>query len=687
MRSALGVQFVGATATLLAAFAPLVAAPARADASGGARPAADTPPCVVDIGPATFTGNPAAQTPLGGTPLSLAVSADMATTDLSVTCANGNPTEPHHVNVAVGGANPGTIQAYTLTNSGTATCNESVAPCPSGHTVGPGFTNPVAVSARGASVIVTVPVYVTPPPAKRVHVLTFAGADLGPWTLSAQVTTATVAGPATTLDVVTTQGIVPPAEPQEVSAEPTGRRTEGLRPLVLPSNYTALTDAAQQFVVTNLERTARGIAPFKAISPALDANALTAAEHTRDPNTPAGAGWSQSGGGAYPHGSPTPLLAIHGYIYTDGVGDNGSCHAITTPGCWDHRSSLLGSDGHIVDGSYLLATTDFGAAYSASGNSAWDSATATNPTVAKGATFTWAQELADMPACEKPLGDTCAGTPAILALTFTGRVYGTVPPATPPSGPPAPKGNVLSSPVVGMAATPTGNGYWLTTARGAVEDFGTAAFYGSMLDHSLNAPISHIVATPTGGGYWLVAQDGGTFSFGDAYFYGSMGGKPLNAPVVGMAPTPTGKGYWLVAADGGVFSFGAARFSGSMGSKSLNAPVVGIAADPSTGGYWEVATDGGIFSFGAPFFGSTGSLHLNAPVNGMSVMPSGTGYRFVASDGGIFSFGAPFYGSMGGQPLPAPIMGMAEDTATGGYWLIGAGGGVYAFHAPFLGAG
>ena len=32
----------------------------------------------------------------------------------------------------------------------------------------------------------------------------------------------------------------------------------------------------------------------------------------------------------------------------------------------------------------------------------------------------------------------------------------------------------------------------------------------------LNTPIVGMAATPDGGGYWLVASDGGIFSFGDA---------------------------------------------------------------------------------------------------------------------------------------------------------------------------
>jgi hypothetical protein len=68
-----------------------------------------------------------------------------------------------------------------------------------------------------------------------------------------------------------------------------------------------------------------------------------------------------------------------------------------------------------------------------------------------------------------------------------------------------------------------------------VFSFGDANFYGSMGGKPLNAPIVGVAPTPDGHGYWLVASDGGVFSFGDANFYGSMGGKPLNVSVVGIS--------------------------------------------------------------------------------------------------------------------------------------------------------
>ena len=67
-------------------------------------------------------------------------------------------------------------------------------------------------------------------------------------------------------------------------------------------------------------------------------------------------------------------------------------------------------------------------------------------------------------------------------------------------------------------------------ADGGIFAFGDAPFYGSMGGAALNQPVVGMAATPTGEGYWLVAADGGIFAFGDAAFYGSMGGQHLSQP-------------------------------------------------------------------------------------------------------------------------------------------------------------
>ena len=228
-----------------------------------------------------------------------------------------------------------------------------------------------------------------------------------------------------------------------------------------------------------------------------------------------------------------------------------------------------------------------------------------------------------------------------------------------------------NAPIVGMAPTPNGLGYWMVGSDGGIFSFGDAKFYGSEGGAHLNKPVVGMASTPDGGGYWLVAADGGVFSFGNAKYWGSTGHIVLNKPVVGMAATPDGGGYWLVAADGGVFSFGDAKFWGSTGHIVLNKPVVGMAATPDGGGYWLVAADGGVFSFGnAKYWGSTGHIVLNKPVVGMAATHDGGGYWLVAADGGIFSFGdATFYGSAAASRPVSPAVGMAAVPGGGGYWL------------------
>ena len=95
----------------------------------------------------------------------------------------------------------------------------------------------------------------------------------------------------------------------------------------------------------------------------------------------------------------------------------------------------------------------------------------------------------------------------------------------------------------------------------------------------LKQPVVAMASTPSGQGYWLVARNGAVFTFGDAKLHGSAASLHPTQPVVGIARTPTGNGYWIVLHNGNVFPFGDARSYGNTVNRNLAQPIVGIGAD------------------------------------------------------------------------------------------------------------
>ncbi|HEX4493879.1 MAG TPA: hypothetical protein VH914_21940 [Acidimicrobiia bacterium] len=188
---------------------------------------------------------------------------------------------------------------------------------------------------------------------------------------------------------------------------------------------------------------------------------------------------------------------------------------------------------------------------------------------------------------------------------------------------------VDDAPVAGASAL-HGTRIWFATPEGRVIAAPGTPWFGSVAG-SPAAPVVGIAATPSGRGYWLAGADGGVFSYGDAHFYGSTGGLHLNRPIVAIAATPTGHGYWLVASDGGVFTFGDARFFGSTGDLRLNQPIVALSPSASGRGYWLVASDGGVFSFGgAHYAGSGAALHAFAGATFLGIASTTAAYALEA---------------------------------------------------------
>ena len=116
----------------------------------------------------------------------------------------------------------------------------------------------------------------------------------------------------------------------------------------------------------------------------------------------------------------------------------------------------------------------------------------------------------------------------------------------------------------------------------AVTAFGSAssAVAGVSLP-GLNAPIVGIAATPDGRGYWLVAADGGVFTFGDAAFARVLGqpdAQRADRRDRRHARRARATGWWPPTA--GCSPSAMPPSHGSLGNLTLNAPIVGIAATP-----------------------------------------------------------------------------------------------------------
>ncbi|HVV76376.1 MAG TPA: hypothetical protein VHC43_10100 [Mycobacteriales bacterium] len=135
---------------------------------------------------------------------------------------------------------------------------------------------------------------------------------------------------------------------QALAAINAARADEGIRPMVLPINYAHMSIVRQTFVVTNLERIARGLRPIKGLTSRLNANARHAANSQEDPSL-VGSVMSLLGVRSYGSvwaGDFGPLSSDYDWMYNDGYSAAGSvnldCRTPSSSGCWGHRHVILG---------------------------------------------------------------------------------------------------------------------------------------------------------------------------------------------------------------------------------------------------------------------------------------------------------------------------------------------------------
>ncbi len=117
------------------------------------------------------------------------------------------------------------------------------------------------------------------------------------------------------------------------------RALEGISAMILPTGYFGLSPTEQLFVVINLERVARGLAPATATTDQLNSAAQQGAVTNSDPQiSNAAISW----GANWAWGEPNVLAADYVWMYDDGFGSpNITCNAPSSSGCWGHRKNIL----------------------------------------------------------------------------------------------------------------------------------------------------------------------------------------------------------------------------------------------------------------------------------------------------------------------------------------------------------
>jgi hypothetical protein len=125
-----------------------------------------------------------------------------------------------------------------------------------------------------------------------------------------------------------------------LSALNRARAGEGVPPMRLPAGFAALTAPAQLLVISNLERTDRGLTPALGLSRSLDQNALAAARTDRDPVP--NPFYGDAYGSNWAGGIASALAVDFLWMYDDGPGSsNIDCRSAQSSGCWGHRQNIL----------------------------------------------------------------------------------------------------------------------------------------------------------------------------------------------------------------------------------------------------------------------------------------------------------------------------------------------------------
>jgi hypothetical protein len=178
--------------------------------------------------------------------------------------------------------------------------------------------------------------------------------------------------------------------------------TEHIRPMVLPSNWAALSPAEHVFVAIDLERVGRGLPPYVGLNTTLTAAASAAASAHHPAALPRAFPDTNAATSIWA-GDYSALSLVYSLMYVNGWGGslwvttNGACATPHAAGCWAMRRGLLGGVSGYPQGVGIHCTTcEMGVGYAIAPTLKMGSyailierPTRTPPAM----TFTWAKDV------------------------------------------------------------------------------------------------------------------------------------------------------------------------------------------------------------------------------------------------------------------------------------------------------
>lgn len=253
-----------------------------------------------------------------------------------------------------------------------------------------------------------------------------------------------------------------------------------------------------------------------------------------------------------------------------------------------------------------------------------------------------------------------------VAVLTSGGVVRSVPS---PPGPPVWRIPAWAEGASALAVVRGGSGAYVATSFGRVFALGTARWSGSpraASGHFVSSPVVSIAATTNGRGYYVLSADGTIHGY-SAPSYGSAALGAGSADAVAVVARAANPGYFVATSAGSVYGFGPGeRGRLVFSARNLPARVVGIAVDPSTGGFWLALQDGAVLGHGAPVLGAATCRLGGSPISGIAAQGS-AGYALVSTTGRWYGFSGTS-GAGGAGPLRRAAPGEASNGSCNSTW-------------------